>query len=74
MDEQRRVTFRFDEATEVHYLVEVPSPGDFVTHGHELWRVSRVDTDPLGTLVICERPTHADPVSQLGAREVAESE
>lgn len=56
MDELHRVTFRFAGSTEIHYLGELPDVGDFVSHGNELWEVSRVETDPVGALVICELP------------------
>jgi hypothetical protein len=54
MGDLRRVTFRFGETTQVHYLADVPRPGEAVTHGRELWVVSRVEEDQVGTLVICE--------------------
>lgn len=52
-----QVTFRFGRDTEFHYLVDLPSIGDRVTHAHELWVVTGVDADSGGALVICERPT-----------------
>jgi hypothetical protein len=55
-DQLHRVTFRFGGNTEVQYLAQLPEAGDHVSHGHELWVVSRVDTDALGTLVVCEPP------------------
>jgi hypothetical protein len=58
----RRVTFRFGQHTQVHYLSTLPKPGDVVSHGGELWRVARVEEDVVGTLVVCEpgRADHAD--------------
>jgi hypothetical protein len=53
---QQRVTFRFGAATDVRYLREVPEVGDFVSHRNELWMVSRVEADSVGTLVICDNP------------------
>jgi hypothetical protein len=57
-DELHRVTFRFGRDAEVHYVHDLPSIGDHVTHGRELWIVARVDSDPLDALVVCERPRH----------------
>jgi hypothetical protein len=56
MDEQQRVTFRFGGDTERYYMRELPSPGDRVTHQHEMWVVTTVGEDSLGALVNCERP------------------
>jgi hypothetical protein len=55
MAEEQRVTFRFGRDTEIHYLDRLPSIGDRVSHGQELWVVAAVDGDDLGVLVICER-------------------
>ena len=63
MGEQQRVTFRFDGDTEVQYLSDLPSLGDRVTHEHELWVVTSVDTDPVGPFVICERATLGQPAA-----------
>jgi hypothetical protein len=54
MDELKRVTFRFADTTQVHYLADVPKQGEAVAHGHDLWVVSRVESDEVGTLVVCE--------------------
>ena len=56
-DELQRVTFRFGSDTEVHYLDALPSVGDRVTHGQELWTVADVNADRLDATVTCERPT-----------------
>ena len=56
MDVLQRVAFRFGEDTEVHYLDRLPTPGGRVTHGRELWIVTRVGADSVGALVVCERP------------------
>ena len=56
MDGLQRVTFRFDDATEVRYLPTIPEPGDLVTHDRELWRVSFVSADVVGITVVCELP------------------
>jgi hypothetical protein len=64
MNELKRVTFRFGDATQVHYLSQIPKPGEAVTHGRELWVVSSVEEDQVGTLVICEskvaEPSHEE--------------
>jgi hypothetical protein len=56
MDGLQRVTFHFDADMRVHYLPDVPRPGELVTHGRELWTVTRVETDVVGAIVVCERP------------------
>ena len=55
MDEPQRVTFRFGSDTQIHYLAQAPRPGEHVTHGRELWVVTSVEQDAVGTLVICEQ-------------------
>jgi hypothetical protein len=56
MAEQQRVTFQFGRDTEIHYLDRLPSIGDRVSHGQDLWVVAGVNGDELGgVLVICER-------------------
>jgi hypothetical protein len=52
---QRRVTFWFGRDSDVRYLAEPPEVGDFVSHGNELWLVSKVEEDALGTSVSCEQ-------------------
>ena len=59
MDELRRVTFRFGGDTQIHYLAQPPRPGEHVTHGGELWLVTSVEQDAVGTLVICEQTADA---------------
>jgi hypothetical protein len=56
MAEQQRVTFRFGRDTEVQYLDRLPSVGDRVSHGQELWVVTDVEQDDVGALVVCQRP------------------
>ena len=55
MANQRRVTFRFDNDTEVHYLSRTPETGERVTHSGELWVVVELRRDAAGEVVICER-------------------
>jgi hypothetical protein len=69
MDELHRVTFRFGGHTEIQYLAQLPEAGDHVSHGHELWVVSRVETDAVGTLVICEAPRNAGGSRSRGYSE-----
>jgi hypothetical protein len=69
MDELHRVTFRFAGSTEIHYLADLPEAGDFVSHGTELWEVSRVETDAVGALVICQRPPSSNGPSSRGSVE-----
>jgi hypothetical protein len=52
-----QVTFRFGRDTEVHYLERLPREGDRVAHGRELWVVTSVDSDAVGVVVVCERPS-----------------
>ena len=59
MDELQRVTFHFGGDTQIHYLAQPPRPGEHVTHGRELWVVTGVEQDAVGTLVICEKTTDA---------------
>ena len=66
--DQNRVAFRFESDTEVHYVRELPTPGDFVTHRGEMWVVSRVEVNDLGALVTCERPARDDARSEASAR------
>jgi hypothetical protein len=58
--EQSRVAFRFEGDIEVHYIRELPSPGDFVTHRGEMWVVSHVELNDLGALVTCKEPPARD--------------
>jgi hypothetical protein len=51
----QRVTFRFSVNTEVHYVVALPEPGDFVDHRHELWVVTQLGEDSAGAFAICKR-------------------
>jgi hypothetical protein len=64
MDEQQRVTFRFEGDTEVYYVRELPSLGDRVTHQHEMWVVTAVDEDSLGALVMCGQPEVPEPIAE----------
>jgi hypothetical protein len=69
MDELHRVTFRFAGSTEIHYVVDLPEAGDLVSHGTELWEVSRVENDSVGALVICQRPRSSEGPSSRGSVE-----
>ena len=55
MGDVRRVTFRFADRMEVHYLPKAPEVGDVVTHGRGVWFVVSVREDELGTVVACQR-------------------
>ena len=59
MADIKRYTFRFDGATEVHYLPRAPEIGERVTHGRELWFVADLSSDSVGELVICRRTNPA---------------
>jgi hypothetical protein len=68
--EQSRAAFRFEGDTEVHYVRELPHPGDFVTHRGEMWVVSSVEMSD-GALVTCERPARNDaPATERAAGQV----
>jgi hypothetical protein len=67
VDDQQRVTFRFEEDSEVQYLRDIPELGDKVSHQGALWMVSSVNNDGLGALVTCQ-PTHANTTSDAHAR------
>jgi hypothetical protein len=67
MDGLQRVTFRFEDATEVRYLPRLPESGDLVVHGSTLWRVAFVSADAVGTTVICEVPKRDDARSRYVA-------
>jgi hypothetical protein len=69
MSEQQRVTFRFGDAFEVHYVADLPKAGDFVTYRNELWVMARLERDSLGTVVVCERDRSASPEVQEPAAE-----
>jgi hypothetical protein len=56
---QQRVTFRFGDVIEVHYVAELPKAGDFVSHRNELWVMVRLEHDSLGPVVVCERDADA---------------
>ena len=56
MDVLQRVTFRCGAKIEVRYLPDVPEPGDLVTHRGDLWFVSFVTADRVGTIVVCDLP------------------
>lgn len=58
--------FSFGRESEVRYIAGVPQVGDHVSHGKELWLVSEVDVDGVGTYVICEQPREAR-VSSIGS-------
>jgi hypothetical protein len=64
----QRVTFQFDADMRVHYLPDLPRPGDLVTHGRELWTVTRVEADAVGAVVVCEPPP---PAERLGLESVS---
>jgi hypothetical protein len=53
---KQRVTFWFGREVEVRYLAAAPAVGDYVSHGNELWLVSRVAVDAVGASIICEHP------------------
>jgi hypothetical protein len=67
MGDQQRVTFRFGDDTEVHYLRDIPALGDYVSHLKTLWTVSGIGDDALGVVVTCEA-TRADTTSDEHAR------
>ena len=69
MSEQQRVTFRFGDAIEVHYVADLPKAGDFVSHRNELWVMVRLERDSLGTVVVCERDGSASLEDQTSAAE-----
>jgi hypothetical protein len=56
---QERVTFRFGDAIEVHYIAELPKAGDLVSRRNELWVMVRLEHDSLGPVVVCERDVEA---------------
>jgi hypothetical protein len=70
VSEQQRVTFRFGDAIEVHYVAGLPKAGDFVTHRNELWVMVRLERDALGTVVVCERD-RSDSPSMESAEELS---
>ena len=51
---QQRVTFHFAGRMEVQYLMSLPEVGDRVSHAGVLWVVTRVESDSVGALVVCE--------------------
>jgi hypothetical protein len=55
-DDQRRVTFDFAGAREVHYISDMPEVGDFVSYMRTLWVVRQIEPDDVDLLVTCERP------------------
>jgi hypothetical protein len=55
--EKSRVCFDFAGERQVHYLTELPSVGDFVTHIGALWVVEKVDKDDAGVVVVCKAPS-----------------
>ena len=63
-----RVVFWFDTDSEVRYVSGMPEVGDHVTHGSELWLVSRVGADALEEYVICKRPGEVSSPVPPGAR------
>jgi hypothetical protein len=56
-----RVVFWFDTDSEVRYVSGMPEVGDHVTHGRELWLVSRIGADAFEEYVICKRPREVSP-------------
>ena len=67
MGDQQRVTFRFEDDSEVQYLRDTPERGDHVSHQAALWVVASIEYDGLGALVTCE-PTRAGVTSDEHAR------
>jgi hypothetical protein len=67
--EQQRVTYRFGDAIELHYVADLPKAGDFVSHRNELWVMARLEHDSLGAVVVCERDPR-DPAQVEGRAEV----
>jgi hypothetical protein len=55
-DAHLRVTFDFSGAREVYDTRTAPEIGDFVSHGNDLWVVSRVEADGVDLLITCELP------------------
>ena len=55
MDGLRRVRFRYGVQIETRYLPLVPSAGDFVAHGGQLWVAAFISLDAEGVTVICWR-------------------
>ena len=51
-----QVCFDFAGEKQVHYVTELPSVGDFVTHIGALWVVQRVDEEDASSVVHCEAP------------------
>jgi hypothetical protein len=69
--DQSRAAFRFEGDTEVHYVRELPNPGDFVTHRGEMWVVSSVEMSDVGAVVTCERPARNDaPATERAAGQI----
>lgn len=52
---KRRVAFQFGDGHEVRYIRELPEVGNHIRVGDELWLVTSVEEDALGTSVICEQ-------------------
>lgn len=72
MEAQRRVVFSFGPESEVRYIAGVPDVGDRVSHGNELWIVSEVGVNGVGTYVTRKRPR--DPPGVRGARTTLEDQ
>jgi hypothetical protein len=52
---KQQVACQFGSAHEVRYIRELPRVGDRLRVGEELWLVTSVEEDAVGTSVICER-------------------
>lgn len=65
---QRQVIFRFGRDSDIRYLAEPPEVGDYVSHGNELWLVSKVAEDALGAAVICEQTRETRAPTGGGSR------
>jgi hypothetical protein len=67
---KQRVTFRFADASDIHYLRQLPEIGDFVTHRNAFWVVASVEMDSLGAVVVCENAvtSQRQPSGKAGGR------
>jgi hypothetical protein len=52
---KQQVAFQFGREHEVRYIRELPEVGNRIRVGTELWLVTSVEQDTVGTSVICER-------------------
>ena len=55
--EKYRVCFDFAGESQVQYVTQLPSVGDFVAHVRALWLVEKVDEDEGGAIVRCTAPS-----------------